>query len=853
MRNSIGRSAAMCGVCLLVSGLSQGALAQTTSGEQVSNVDEIIVTGARGRPRTVADSPVPIDSFSEADIEAVSHTDTNDLLQTLIPSYSVPRNSNQDGATFVRPATLRGLSGNKTLLLLNSRRRHRAAVVPEVADAALIPPLALRSVEVLRDGAAAQYGSDAIAGVINFILKDSSSGGAFTVQTGQYYEGDGADVLIAGNIGLPLGSRGFVNATVEYTQADPTSRQNQFSNASFDAIDYAASHPDYAAAVDLSKPLMRTGQPIMESVRVAVNSGLDVGENGKLYAFGTYADSSTSNDFVYRYPGNGQAINDNPIRLQDGRVFRFNELFPGGFTPEFTGDITDYSVVGGYRSKLGGLSYDLSVRYGKDEIAYSLTNTVNPSLGPDSPTSFKPGTLVSDEFAVNLDLGYDVAVSAFYSPVTFNFGGEYRDEGYEMKLGDPLSYAAGPFSGVDPFDFCAPDHTPNPGVPVDVGLNCANYLSGTADGFAGIDPVYTTLEVGSSGFPGYAPAYTGQFGRDSYSIYGEATTDVTDRLFIDLAVRYEDYSDFGDTLNGKAAFLFKLTPSLNLRGSVGTGFRAPSTGQLYSSNVRTAIIDGNIFSAGLFPATHPVSVFLGAVPLRPEESINYSVGFTARLLEGLTLTADAYYIGITDQVASTSSITVTEPIRAQLIEAGVIGAATLSRVNFYQNAFDANTTGLDVVANYSRTWNNGQRTTLTASFNYNKYELDEVHIEGLYNDVSRFNFSNSTPPWRSVFVASHDIGAFSVLGRATVYGGYEVQRNLEPTNPIQEYGAEVMFDLEASYQVDENYRFSVGARNIFDNYPDEDAIGLVTNGTIYRDGPVSWQGGYYYARLQATF
>lgn len=853
------RAVAMTGVCAAVLCVTSKGAAQEVSSPSVSSVDEVVVTGARGRPRTVAESPVPIDAFSAEDIEAVSHSDTNDLLQTLIPSYSVSRNSNSDGSTAVRPASLRGLPGDKTLLLVNSRRRHRSAVVPpwtygsQAADAALIPPLALRSVEVLRDGAAAQYGSDAIAGVINFILKDSPEGGAVTVQSGQYYAGDGFDYLVSGNIGLPLGPSGFVNLTAEYTDVEPTSRGEQFTNASFDAVEYAAAHPEYAAAVDLSQPLQRTGQPILESLRTFVNAGLDIGVDRELYAFGNYAETTTTNDFVYRYPGNGQAINDNPIRLENGEVFRFNELFPGGFTPAFTADITDYSLAGGVRGLWSDLSYDLGVRYGRNEVSYSLDSTVNPSLGPDSPTSFRPGTLVADEFAVNLDLSYDVEIAAFQGPLTLNVGGEYRDEGFETQAGDPLSYAAGPWSARDPFNFCADDYTPNPGAPTGVGLECGNYLAGDADGFAGIDPVYTTLEVGSSGFPGFSPAYIGDFGRDSYSVYFEATSDLTDRLFADLAVRYEEFSDFGDAVNGKLAVLYRLTPKVNLRGSIGTGFRAPTPGQLYFSNVRTAIIDGDIYSSGLFPATHPVAVFLGARPLAPEESTNISVGFTARPASGLTITADAYSIAIDNQVYATSSITVTDEIRQQLIDAGVVGAATLSRVNFFQNAFDSATTGVDVVATYAHDWTSGQRTTFSASVNYNRFEIEEVKIANLFNDTTIFNFEEATPRWRGVLVANHEIGRFSLLGRANLYGPYRVRRELAPAYPVQDYDMEALIDLEVSYQLDDRYRFTIGARNVFDNYPDRDTIGLTTNGIVYRDGPVSWQGGYYYARVQADF
>ncbi len=824
----------------------------------------IVVLGARGQPRTVLESPVPIDVIPQAEIESVSSTDTLDVLKTLVPSYSVGRNANSDGNTFVRSATLRGLAGDKTLLLVNSKRRHKSAVMTtggsgaQAADAAVIPSLALKTVEVLRDGAAAQYGSDAIAGVINFVLKDDAAGITLTAQGGQYYEGDGTEFIVAGNIGLPLGDRGFVNLTAEYTKADRTVRARQYCNPGVFCVDeYAAAHPEYAALIDLDKPVERVGQPKSEAIRTFVNSGFELSDAAELYAFGNYSRSQATNDFFYRYPGNAQPVNDNPVRLEDGTVFRFAELFPAGFTPQFTGKVTDYSVVGGLRGIIGsegGLQYDLSARYGRSKIAYGLENTVNASLGPDSPTEFKPGTLISDELSFNADLTYAIASSLFAEPLTLSMGGEFRREGYEVIAGDPDSYRPGIFAFADPFDFCTDEHTLRPDAPQDAGINCGNYQSGTADGFAGIDPAFTLLAVGSNGFPGLAPNAAGTFSRDSFAFYGESSTDVLEGLFVDLAARYEHFADFGSTFNVKAATKVDIADFLSLRASVGTGFRAPTAGQLSYTSVSVQNVDGMIQQTGLFPATNSVSQYLGAKPLQPEKSFNASAGLVLTPFPGASLTVDGYLIKISDQLYSTSSIAVTPAIRDQMVLAGVAGADSISSVRFFQNAFDSTTKGVDVVGTYRHQWGAAGTTNFTATLNVNRYKITHVLIPNLLNDTTVFNFERSAPRWRSNISVSHGIGGLSAMVRANLYGPYTVQLNRAPAYPRQQFAIEPLIDAEITYAINDMVTIAVGGRNIFDNYPAPDKIGATVNTQIYRtDSPVDWQGGFYYGRIRLSF
>lgn len=847
------------------------------AAETTSELDTLVVT-ARGKPRTVLDSAVPVDSFSEADLKSSAFTDTNDILKSLVPSYTLAREPISDGATFIRPASLRGLPTDKTLFMVNSKRRHRSALVTiggtgaQAPDAATIPASALKNVVVTRDGAGAQYGSDAIAGVIDFQLKDSPSGGSLTAQYGQFFLGDGEDVMVTGNLGLPLGENGFVNGTFEYTSQNQVHRGKQYCNVGipnqspgFCVTSYAAANPAFGALI--TDYVQKWGQPDSEALRGVINAGYDISDNLSVYAFGNYSKSSAVEYFNYRPPVSN-AVNATPIRLSDGSTFLFSSIFPAGFTPMFGGDVTDYSLAGGVKGKTGfGLEYDFSGRYGNDKIAYSIWDTVNPSMGPASPKKFYAGSLISTESAANADFAYDWAVAGISTPVTLNFGAEYRKEGYEIEAGDTASYTAGSWATPDPFGFCnTTTHTATAkgaALPVTAGLNCGNYLSTSADGFAGIDPVYNALAVGSNGFPGNTPAYSGKLTRDSYAGYAEASANVTEAWFMDVAVRGEHFSDFGSTWNGKVATQYQITDSFGVRASVGSGFRAPTPGQLFTTNVSTRVDNGAIIASGLFPATNPVAQFMGARELKPEKSFNLAAGFTASLFDGLNLTVDLYSIEIKDQFYATSAITVTPTIRAALVAAAIPGADTIGQVQFFQNAFDSKTFGLDVVATYKKNWENGQSTSFTASGNWNSFVIDKVNKPSpnasgvtytFFDGESVYDFKHAAPRWRSTLSATHEVGKFKILGRANIYGPYKNMFSI--SNPIiQKWDPEMMFDTEISYRANDTYTVSVGARNLFSNYPDPDKTGeSATNGRLYRsDSIVDWQGGFWYAKVSATF
>lgn len=852
-----GLLASVAPFAVFAAGTAHAQTAPKAASTQGTQVEQIVVTGVRGQPRSVQDSPVPVDVLSAKAIQKVSQSDTLNTLQTLIPSFTVTRSPNTTANTFIRSPSLRGLPADETLLLLNGIRRHKSASVgvsgngSQSADAAVIPDIALKSVQVLRDGAAAEYGSDAIAGVINFILKDNRDGGELVAQAGQYYAGDGQDYKIAGNIGLPLTSAGFLSLSGEYTKNEFTDRARQFIATNFNPFTYALSHPDYAAAVDLGTPLQPSGEPKQDALRFVANAGVNLDDNSQLYAFGNFSRSRGTAHANYRYPGGGQPVMDNPIRLQDGSIFRFNQEFPGGLQPDFSGNVLDWSVVGGYKTErdLDGdrkVTANLSARYGWDKIGYSIVSTLNPSMGPTSPTSFRASNYVEDEAALNADFSYQTPVSAFASPLVLSAGAEARREGFEIRPGEPSSYAAGAWSAPDPFGFCTrqssfSQRTLTAAAPNGAGIDCTNPK----------DPVYNTLSVGSNGITGLPPQNTGSWNTNSYSGYLEASTDVTSRWFVDLATRYEDYDGVGSKVIGKVATRFKLTDDWAIRGSVGTGFRAPTAGQVHMTQVAILTVNGVPTNTGLYSADNPVAKFLGAKPLRPETSMDYTVGVTGQPLPNLQLTLDAYHIKVSDQLYSTKQIAVTPAILAAMQAAGIQGAESIASINFFQNAFDSTVEGIDFVGSYRHDWSNGQSTTVEESVNYNKYKIDQVHIGGLFSDALIFNFEHNNPEWREVLTVMHEAGPWTGLVRANVYGPYSRATTAGPYLTEHDH-AVAMFDAELEYRFRPGLSLAVGGQNIFDRYPDKNHINA-TNGAVYADGAVPWQGGFYYARITYGF
>lgn len=836
-------------------------------------IEEQVVTGVRGKPRTVQDSPVPIDVFGEQEINDVAFADMNDVLRTLVPSYGVRRQPISDGATFIRPATMRGLPTDKTLVLVNSKRRHRAALVSiggsgtQGPDLATIPATAIKSIEILRDGASALYGSDAIAGVMNFILKDNNEGGTITYDTGQYYAGDGETYTISGNIGMPLGSNGFLSISAEKATAATTFRGSQYCGSWFCLDPNGASYsafvengredrksygldPDFielakSASYDGGGPnqvVQPWGNPNSESTRMFFNAGYDLTDSVQIYAFGNYSDSEGDGSFFYRYPHNGTI---EKLREQDGSIYFPLEKFPGGFTPRFFGDTTDYSILGGIKSTAdSGFGWDLSARFGDSTIEYTLKNTINPSMGPDSPTSFKPGDLTNQEMQLQADFVYDISDS-----LSLAFGASYLDETYKVVQGELNSYLAGPYATPDPWDFCDAD-----GAATAAGVAVIANGS-TLDCSDDSDPVYRVVGVGSNGFPGYSPAFSEEYNRDSTGFYAELGADLSEDLFVQAAIRYEDYSDFGAETVYKVAGRYSISDNFGLRTSFNTGFRAPTPGQQGTTNVSTRLPNGFPVATGLFPAGGPVAQALGAQALLPETSENFSFGFTGSLGD-LDFTLDFFSIDIKDYFSAISTLDVsTDPTSGDayanylaLDAAGVSGANSIGGVFYFTNAYDRGVSGWDLVATYPYEWSGGATTTVSITVNSSETEFqsdasDYLNAEGRYDTV------NFDPNTRWVATANHSFDAFTILGRASYWGEAS---NYQSGN-VQEFDSLMMFDMEVSYAGD-GYMLAFGGRNILDQYPDKDKISDYCCGRDYPSGSgISWQGGYYYLKVRRDF
>jgi iron complex outermembrane receptor protein len=845
----------------LALGTVQSSAAESDAAKE-KKVERIAVVGSRGAPRSVDSSPVPIDLIGAEELERSGNTDMLELLKGTVPSFNVQSNPISDAASLVKPANLRGLSSDSTLILVNGKRRHRASVIALLGggindgaqgpDISVIPSAALKQVEVLRDGAAAQYGSDAIAGVMNFVLKDDADGGSLTVRHGSYYEGDGDTTEVNGNIGLELTPDGFANLSFQYKSSDATSRSVQ--------------RPDAQGLIDAGNTSVSDlaqvwGSPeINDDITIFGNFGLDLGNDREIYMFGNFSERDVRGGFYYRNPHNRGGVYSNDdgatllvadidgidngiecptVNVTSGNVlgqadygliadnstavgancFAFNEMLPGGFTPNFGGNIIDTSITMGTRGQIDDtLSYDISGSVGRNESSYVIYDTLNASLGPDSPRDFNPGSHVQLEKFVNIDLVKELDVGLEY-PLVIAGGYEYHQESFQVVAGNEDSFIAGPY---------------------------------TEQGFG----------IGSNGFPGFKPSAAGTFSRQNYAVYLDVEAQITDEFLMGYAIRYEDYSSFGDTNNYKVTAQYQFTDDFSVRGSVSTGFRAPTVGQANYSNVQTNLDGGVLVDSALLPATNPVAEKLGAEELTPEESESMAFG-AVWTIGDLYLTLDYYNIEVTDRVSQSAKINLTTAQKDALKADGVPNVDSIQQVSFFTNDFDTTTEGVDFVASYSTALFNGS-TTFSLAYNFNETTVDDFtpDITGA-GKVSRLE--NDLPNHRATLTWSQSWDDLSMFTRVNYYGEYQgvhvdwVGSEESPGTEIVA-DSEVTVDIEVTYHVMEDLKVSVGAQNIFDEYPSEldfeQQSGAANNswgGKYYETSPFGFNGGFYYLKATYTF
>ncbi len=820
-------SLAVLTAALVGSGLSF----QTAFAQDDELIEEIVTTGSRsGKARSAGDSPVPVDVISAEDFGALGNTaDLTDNLKALVPSYTATP-ATGDGSAFVRPTSLRGTAPDQTLVLINGKRRHRSALVQFFAPAAgngahgvdigMIPGLAVKRVEVLRDGAASQYGSDAIAGVINFILKDAPEGGQVKLQYGEHFEGEQS--LHAGaNIGVPIGDGGFVNASIEYVDNDALSRGVQRPDAQA-LID--AGRPQVGADAPFGDaPLTQTwGRPQTDGVRFFVNSGFEISSSSELYARFSLAETDGRYRFFYRNPDTNAAFTsqlafgegcpacdpdpDDPDvngipNTQSLREQGFVGL-PGGFTPFLDGAQDDSSFVVGVNGEFdSGMLYDVSFNYGKNELDYFLNNTANPTLGPgDLQTlpqmGFDVGGYAQEEQTVNADFSLPMSDS-----VNIAFGFEAREETFTAFSGEPNSF----------------------------------------------------LGLGSSGFRGIEPKNAGDFKRDNVAIYADVEHDVTDALLLQYAARYENFSDFGGTLNGKIAARLRINDSFALRGAISTGFHAPTPGQ---SNVSTIIttFDGTTglqVEEGLFPVNNPDVVAAGGTALTEEESLNISAGFTADIGDYVTLTADIYKIEVDDRIYRTGNI----PVPPQPGDDPNLPERSIS---FYTNALDVEHEGIDIVATSSFDVGAASNLDLALAYSYNTIDVTgQKLVSGIQpvGDDLVEDIENNYPEHRWVLTGNWLIGEqFNVMGRINFFGEHFDERGRigAATDPSAKIDSTYYVDLEAGWQFNDNWRVVLGGSNIFDEFIDEigppNANRLSVGLQYPRRTVANYEGGSWYLK-----
>ncbi len=772
---------------------------------RITSDERIVVTGTRGEPRSVFESLAPIDVIGQSALNLTASDDILDSLGQLVPAFSVQRLPLADGLIFIRPARLRGLSPDQTLVLVNGKRRHRSALLgsngSQAPDLAQIPSFSIGRIEVLRDGASAQYGSDAIAGVINIILDDAPGVNGFA-QYGNYYEGDGEQWRGGLRAGVS-GDAGFLTGTFEYTTSNRTSRSRQRR----DALTFQANNPD----VNVRNPVQDWGQPDVDTFRLAYNAQYTM-SLGELYSFATFGFGEGQSDFNWRNPDGTSAFNSSEA-FPD---FDLRTIFPGGFTPQFGQDDEDLNIVTGIRSDDSlPFTFDVSIGYGRNEVEYFIFDTINASLGPDSPTSFNPGTLIQSEFNLNFDFTYGLELDFLNAPINIAFGGERREETYKILEGDEASFAIGP---------------------------------GAADG----------LPSGSNGFPGFSPAQAGTFFQRSFAGYVDLEIPVTDALTVAVAGRYEDFSEFGDTLNGKISARYEITPEFAVRATASTGFRAPTPGQLFSERTSQGLDTEtlNIFTSGRFSPQGPVADVISQRDgvtinsLDAEESENYTVGLAWNSDLGINVSIDIYQIDIENRFGTSETFFPTAEEQAAFVELGVPGGEGINRVNFYQNDFDTRTRGIDFVASYANSYDFGA-LTLTAAYNFNDTEVTGGNLAN--NDVQRVRFEELLP--RHTFIGSIDytIGNASFLTRLRYFGSWtDFSFNAEG-DIFQEFGGEVFVDFAVTYQITDHVRLRAGAENIFNAFPDE-AEFQANRGLIYsRNAPYDTDGGFVYGRLDFSF
>lgn len=863
------------GTALAAFAIAGPATAQDTTqpaGTSASSADapeqQIVIIGTRRQDRSSTNSASPVDVISPQELSTQASSNLLDVVKNVVPSLYVAQNSISDASTFVRSPSLRGLPADNVLVMIGGKRLNRSALVQvysggdtglgygsQGADISSIPSIAISNLQVLRDGATAQYGSDAIAGVMNYGLR-SNKGIELQGRYGQYYRnGDGQSYQIAGNAGFDMGEHAFVNVSGEYYDDGQTSRGVTRPNA----LAYAAQNPSNVGQLPFYPlPAQIWGNSPGHGWKILVNSELELSDTAKFYVIGNAAYSKTAESFNYRPSTTAildptgttlhstlqtgdlvicpnRNLNYNPVAGADANGCNttqdpyFNSLYPAGFTPIFVGVVRQLWGVTGIKGALGAGTFDVSVSGSRNTLDLSMYNSVNFAFSPNNPasaapyntqsqTSFDFGRQGQKEFNANLDLTYPVEVG-FAKPITLSGGMEYRKETYFLTESDFQGYAQG----------------------------------------------------GASGYGGVSPNQAGKWSQNDVAFYAGAETDITDKWTVGIAGRYEHYNTFGNASVGKINTRYEFLPGFALRATFGTGFHAPSPGQQHNSTLTTNFVGGNSIQTGTFPVDSPASQYFGAKPLTPEKSTNFGVGFTAEPMRGLTFTADYYNIKVRDKIFVTQPFTVTAAdLAASSALNTIFGGTAGGNVSYFTNGLSTLTRGIDVVANYN-TDAMGGRLTLSLAYNHNANKVLRANAN-VISGAQIANILNLAPHDVAHFTVGYSRGKLSVTARENYYGSwvdatdYGNSAGTAGSNggALQHFGGKGTTDLDVTYSLSDQLGITVGANNLFNTFPDKlnnnslrlyPITGGSADGQIYprTGGPFGFNGGLWYVRVSVKY
>jgi iron complex outermembrane receptor protein len=812
---------------------AQATWAQSNdTASEDEELESVVVTGTRVAGRSATETAVPVDTIAPEQLQRGGVTEVNQALSVALPSFNFPRPGLADGTDTIRPATLRGLAPDQTLVLVNSKRRHSASLVnvngtvgrgSSAVDLNTIPAAAVQGVEVLRDGASAQYGSDAIAGVINVLLRSDTEGGEFSLSYGQREStygapvtpapananwpaptsferdvSDGETITLNGWMGFSLGESGYLTLSTELKDQQRTER---------DGYDFRQQYPLVNGAFDPREATIDRfnawyGEPDLKQGTLFANFGID-GEGGaRHYGWASYQSREARSAGFFR-------------RALDTR--NIIEIYPNGFLPIIAPDVTDFSAAYGYQWFSEDWMFDGSLVYGKNKMEFTIENTLNASIGPSSKTEFFAGGFDYDQLVFNFSATRPFDFGNFASPVNLSTGVEARREGYSIFEGEPDSYRFG------------------------------GRLIGT-----------TPAQAGAQVFPGFRPANEVDEHRTAVGAYLDLEANVTEQFLASLALRAEHYSDFGNNLSGKLAGRFDATENFAIRGSLQNGFRAPSLQQQFFTATSTNFINGVPFDITTFPVNDPAAIALGAQELDAEESTNFSLGLVMQA-SVVNITVDAYRIKVDDRIVLSENLTQNN-VRDFLQARGFVG---IGGGRFFINGVDTTTKGVDVVINFPVETDTVGQFDFTVLGNVNDTNVTRIPTTNvlsslnpapdLFARVNVLTFEEGTP--------SHKIGAnvnwewerFGATLRATKYGSVLDPGTTEAFDVS--LGSEVVVDLETRVQFNDMFSMAVGADNVFDRYPDAFPNSRNTTGnTPYSQyAPFGRSGRFLFARLTASF